>query len=104
MPQQDYDRYNLLKNPDGTVSNMPFVSIPERSSDKYEYWIEGVSRLDKISRKYYGSPFYDFLILYANPEYASEFEIIDNQLIRIPFPLAQVLSDYESRLEQIKNQ
>lgn len=104
MPQQDYDRYSLLKNPDGTIDRMPFVQIPERPSDKYEYWNLGFSRLDKLSKKYYGNPFYDFLILYANPEYISEWEIPDGVLIRIPFPLAQVISDYEGKLEQIRNQ
>lgn len=104
MAQQDYNRYSILKNSDGTIDSMPFVSIPERASDKYEYWNVSFSRMDKISQKYYGSPFYEFLILYANPDFISEFDIPDGVLIRIPFPLAQVRSDYEAKLEQIKNQ
>ena len=104
MAQIDYNRYELLKNNDGTISPMPFVSIPERKSDKYLYWNAGFNRLDKLAQKYYGNPFYDFLILYANPQFISEFDIMDGTLIRIPFPLAQVRSDYESKLEQIINQ
>lgn len=104
MAQQDYNRYSILKNSDGSVSAMPFVTLPERSTDKYEYWNLGFSRLDKLSDKYYGTPFYDFLIIYANPEYTNEFDIPDNALIRIPFPLAQARSDYEGKLEQLKNQ
>lgn len=104
MGQIDYNRYELLKNDDGTTNQMPFVSLPERSSDKYEYWNISKNRLDKLSQKYYGNPFYDFLILYANPQFLSEFDIPDNTLIRIPFPLAQVRSDYESKLQQIKKQ
>lgn len=104
MPKQDYKRYSILKNDDGTTDMMPFVSIPERSSDKYEYWNTNFSRLDKLAQKYYDNPFYDFLILYANPKYVSGFDIPDGALIRIPFPLSQVRSDYESKLEQIKNQ
>ena len=37
MAQQDYNRYAIMKNDDGTISPMPFVPLPERSSDKYEY-------------------------------------------------------------------
>jgi hypothetical protein len=104
MPQQDYNRYAILQNNDGTVDSMPFVRIPERASDKYEYWNTTFSRMDKLANKYYGNPFYDFFILYANPQYISEFDIPDGALIRIPFPISQVKSDYEARLEKIKNQ
>ena len=104
MPRQDYNRYAILQNDDGTIDQMPFVNIPERSSDKYEYWNTSFSRMDKLANKYYGNPFYDFLIMYANPQFISEFDIPDGALIRIPFPLGQVVSDYEARLQQIKNQ
>ena len=104
MPKPDYKRYSILKNTDGTTDMMPFVKIPERASDKYEYWNTEFSRMDKIAQKYYGNPFYDFLILYANPSFISEFDIPDGTLIRIPFPLAQARSDYESKLLEIKNQ
>lgn len=103
MPARDYKRYSILNNKDGSTDMMPFVSIPNRSSDKYEYWNTEFSRLDKLSQKYYGNPFYDFFILYANPLYVSEFDIPDGALIRIPFPLEKVRSDYESELERIKN-
>ena len=104
MAGRDYDRYALLKNKNGTISPMPFVPIPERPSDKYEYWNVGFSRLDKLAEKYYDNGFYDFLILYGNPLYISEFDIPDGTLIRIPFPLAQVKSDYETKLESIRRQ
>lgn len=104
MSKLDYNRYAQLKNKDGTISPMPFVSLPERQSDKYEYWNTSNSRLDRIAQKYYGNPFYDFLILYANPLYISEFDIPDGAVIRIPFPLAQARSDYETKLERIISQ
>jgi hypothetical protein len=104
MPKPDYKRYSILKNTDGTTDMMPFVQLPERASDKYEYWNTEFSRMDKIAQKYYGNPFYDFLILYANPSFISEFDIPDGTLIRIPFPLSQARSDYESKLLEIKNQ
>lgn len=103
MVVKDYDRYAILKNDDGTVQLMPFVSFPVNPSDKYEIWAVGRSRMDKLSDKYYGNPFYDFLILYANKEYCSEFDIPDGALIRIPFPLSLALAEYEAILSVLKN-
>ena len=101
MAQKDYNRYSILMNQDGTVDMMPFVNIPINSSDKYENWNSSYNRLDKMSQKYYGNPFYDFFILLANG-LLSEFDIQDNQLIRIPFPLNKVKSDYEAALNAYK--
>lgn len=104
MPYLDYNRYAILENTDGTTDSMPFVTLPTNQSDKFEYWNGGFSRMDKLSQKYYGNPFYDFLILYANPEYISEFDIPDAALIRIPFPLSKAKADYEAFLSQYKKQ
>jgi hypothetical protein len=102
MPYQDYNRYEILKNTDGTTDQMPFVNLPTNPSDKFEYWNTEFSRLDKISQKYYGNPFYDFLILYANKIYLNEFDIPDGALIRIPFPLVKAKADYEAALTAFK--
>ena len=104
MPYVDYNRYAILKNGDGTTNSMPFVKLPTNSSDKFEIWNSEFSRLDKLSQKYYGNPFYDFLILYGNYQYTSEFDIPDGALIRIPFPLNKAKADYESFLITYKNQ
>jgi len=104
MPYSSYNRYAILKNTNGTTDNMPFVTLPMNSSDKFEYWNSTFSRMDKLSQKYYGNPFYDFLILYANPEFVSEFDIQDGTLIRIPFPLSKVKADYEAILSAYKKQ
>jgi len=103
MPYQDYDRYQILKNTNGTTDQMPFVNLPINPSDKFEYWNTEFSRLDKISQKYYGNPFYDFLILYANRIYLTEFDIPDGALIRIPFPLTKAKADYEAALIAFKS-
>lgn len=104
MPYIDYNRYAILQNTNGTTDAMPFVVLPTNQSDKYEYWNSQTSRMDKLSQKYYGNPFYDFIILYANPEYVSEFDIPDLALIRIPFPIAKAKADYEAFLAQYKKQ
>jgi len=103
MPHKDYDRYEILKNTDGTIDQMPFINLPVNASDKYEYWNSEFSRLDKLASKYYTNPFYDFLILYANRIYLNEFDIPDGALIRIPFPLVKARADYEAALRQFKN-
>ena len=102
--QQDYDRYSILANSDGTYKMMPFVNLPVNPSDKYEYWNTASCRYEKLANKYYGNPFYDFLILYGNPQFASEYDIPDGQLIRVPFPLSKAKSDYENALKTFKNQ
>lgn len=94
---KDYDRYYLLKKGD-IYKSMPFIKIPKNNTDKYIEWKSNINRLDKLSEKYYGSPFYDFFILYANPEFLSEWDIPDNTIIRIPFPLDVVKSYYENEL------
>lgn len=104
MPYPDYKRYEILKNDDGTTAAMPFVALPTNPSDKFEYWNTNISRMDKVAQKYYGNPFYDFLILYANRIYLNEFDIPDGALIRIPFPLVKAKADYEAALQAFRNQ
>ena len=103
MAQRDYDRYAILTNANGTSDMMPFVELPQNPSDKFENWNTTFSRMDKLSQKYYGSPFYDFLILYASG-FMSEFDIPDGTLIRIPFPLQKVKADYENALTVYRQQ
>jgi len=102
MARKDYDRYEIMKNVDGTIDWLPFVPISKNDSDLSELWVQGRSRLDKLALKYYNNPFYDFLILYANPEYVDQFDIPDGTLIRIPFPLNRVKLEYETFLRTYK--
>ena len=99
----DYNRYEIMQNQDGTSDQLPFVILPENKTDKYEIWVVGRSRFDKLAAKYYGNPFFDFLITFANPEYISEHDILDGAYIRIPFPLEVAKSDYENALKKIRS-
>jgi len=99
----DYNRYEIFKNQNGTTDQLPYVTLPANSSDKYETWKAGFSRLDKVAKRYYGNEFFDFLILWGNPQYISEFDIEDGDLIRIPFPLEKVKTDYETELKKIRD-
>jgi hypothetical protein len=84
--KQDYDRYEFLKT-GKEYKMMPFVKIPKRNTDKYISWNSN-------------TPFYNFFITYANPEYISEYDIPNNTIIRIPYPLDIVKSYYESFLDK----
>jgi hypothetical protein len=89
--------YNFLINGEQTV--VPFVKLQSKASDKRYFYKLGVSRLDKISQEYYGTPFFGWLILTANPEYGGlEWNIPNGALLTIPFPLVASVQDYEAGL------
>jgi hypothetical protein len=102
MQKNDYDRYEILKNTDGTINTVPFIKITEADSDLSIEWNPNISRLDKIANKYYSNPFYDFLILLANPQYVDQFDIPQGVTIRIPFPLERAKNEYETQIKKIK--
>jgi hypothetical protein len=98
-----YNRYEQLMS-NGKVGLMPFVSIPTRSTDIFITYKANFTRFDDVSYQYYNSPFFNWLILYANPQYGGlEFDIPDGAVIRIPFPLQQALNDFQQNLQVILN-
>jgi len=101
--KKDYDRYEIYRNDDSTIDQLPFVKISNRGSDKFERWNSIGDRYDKYAKRYYRNPFFDFLITYANPQYLSEFDIPDGAVVRIPFPLKAVREEYENKLKNLRN-
>ena len=99
MANQYYNRYqNLILN--GAQRNIPYVKLPPKSTDKVQIYRVGITRLDKVSQTFYGTPYFGWLILQANPEYGgSEINIPDNAILKIPFPLTSSLLDYKSALD-----
>jgi hypothetical protein len=97
-----YNRYkSFIEN--GTIHLVPFISIPKKHTDYYEYYELGKTRLDLLSYKYYNDPNYDWLILQANPEYGSlEFNIPNKSLLRIPYPLDETMSNYYADIKKYK--
>lgn len=94
-----YDRYTRFRV-NGKLTKIPSVKLTEKNTDCQEIYKRGVSRLDNISYKYYNDPSFDWLIMMANPEYGSmEFEIPDNVILRIPYPLGLSIEDYLNRVE-----
>lgn len=94
-----YDRYSSFKT-NGTIKLIPNVILPFIGSDITDIYKQGVTRLDKLSQKYYNTPYYGVLILMANPSLATiEFDIEDGKTIRIPYPLESALERYNSALK-----
>jgi hypothetical protein len=99
---QYFNRYEYFLE-DGEFKIVPGIEIPARSTDKYVKYIKGKDRLDKMSQEYYNTPLFGWLILLANPKVGSiEFDIPDNSIIRIPFPLINSLQEYKKNVELYK--
>lgn len=90
--------YNFLI--EGRQTVVPYVKIAQKPSDITTFYKVGVTRLDKVSQEFYQTPFFGWLILSANPEFGGlEWNIPDNAVIRVPFPLVQSVQDYEAALK-----
>jgi hypothetical protein len=84
----------------GQQTVVPYVSIGSRTTDQNYVYIKNKSRLDKISFEKYGTPYFGWLILAANPSFGGlETEIPDGSVIKIPFPLITALKDYKSAID-----
>jgi hypothetical protein len=99
MAFQYWNRYSeFLINGEQTV--VPYVQLPQKSTDKAFIYKVGRSRLDKVSQDYYDSPYFSWLILAANPLFGGlEQNIPDGTILIIPFPLVAALQDYKSALD-----
>lgn len=99
MAKNYFDRYGQFKV-NGQFTYIPFIKLRKKNSDiKIVY--KKTKRLDRISNEYYNSPYYGWLILLANPQYGGmEFDIPDNSVIRIPFPLMDTLREYQQKVDQ----
>ena len=99
MAFQYWNRYSdFLINGEQTV--VPYVSLPQKSTDKAYIYKVAQSRLDKVSQQFYGSPFFGWLILQANPQFTGlEFNIPDGAILTIPYPLLSSLQDYKSAID-----
>ena len=98
-----YDRYSLFRK-EGKIDIVPFGKLPQKSSDLFEVYEKGKTRLDVLSYNYYNDANYGWLIMQANPQYGSmEFEIPDKSVLRIPYPLKQSIDDYEQSIREYNN-
>lgn len=102
MDLQYFDRYQFFV--DGNdFKPVPGIEIPIKSTDKYLQYKKNKDRLDKWSQAQYGTPFFGWLIMLANPSLGSiESDIPDNSIVRIPFPLVTTLQDYKKNIDLYK--
>ena len=94
-------RYKYLIN-GNKIGNMPRISIKNRDTDKYFLYNSNKTRLDRMAADVYGDDSLYGIILEANPEYYIEFDIPNNTPIRIPYPLQEVLQEFQEKI--INNQ
>ena len=84
---QYYNRYTDFIY-DGEHKVVPAINLVRKSTDIVVTYKKNISRLDKFSQQYYGTPFFNWLILQANPQYGGlEWNIPDGATIIIPLPL-----------------
>ena len=99
MATKFYARYDEFLV-EGNQTVVPYVKLPQKNSDKNYIYRVGVSRLDKISQDYYGTPTFGWLILAGNPIFGGdEWSIPDAAILTIPFPLVSSLQEYKSQLD-----
>lgn len=82
---------------------VPFIAVPIQASDKQIIYVPGVDLLTKISQKYYGTPVMGKYILAANPEIINEFDVDEETLLRVPFPLESSLELFREAIDDYLN-
>lgn len=96
-----YDRYKDFRK-NGKMTTLPFIKLPVKGTDK-RIVTDSRTRFDKLSQQYYGNPYHGWLILQMNPEFGGiEFDIPENTIIIIPFPLDMALERYQKQVEKYK--
>jgi hypothetical protein len=102
MSRSYYNRYEDFTI-DGEFKIVPGINIPIKNSDRYVVYKKNKTRLDKICNETYGTPLFGWLIMLANPTVGGlEFQIPDNFILRIPYPLINSLQDYKRNVELYK--
>lgn len=90
-----FDFYKPLKEND-MLKDMPPVQISSRKTDKLIVYKKELMRLDFIAGEIYSDETLWRLIMWANPEYFLEFDIPDGTVIRVPYPVNDVLAEVKN--------
>ena len=99
-----YDFYQYLQNPDNAreLKDMPPISIASRKTDKWIAYDMEKNRLDYIAGQIYQDETLSKVIMWANPEYSIEFDIPRGTILRIPYPINEVLSEITQQIINYK--
>ena len=91
-------KYNRYKNTLGIKKSTDVQSayvIKDRETDQHIEYTH-IDRLDLISNRMYGNPDYWWVILAAN-DYQIEFDIEVGEILRIPYPISEVLVEIKEQ-------
>lgn len=97
-----YNFYSLLRVND-KLKDMPPIQIDKRTTDKTVTYNKQRNRLDTIAGNIYQDETYWRILLWANDQYFMEFDIPDNTVIRVPWPLQDVVSEIQQKIISQKN-
>ena len=85
------------------LKSFPPIRIIERDTDVFVTYNKQKTRLDRIAFDIYRDETCWRIILWANPEFFIEFDIPDNTVIRVPFPLEDVQQELVRKITQGRN-
>lgn len=98
-----YDFYTPFKENE-IITQVPFIQLRVKNSDKTYVWNKETDKMDVISQKFYGHPYGGKLILMINTTFGgSEDDIPDGATILIPFPYKDSLQEYINGVNRYKN-
>jgi hypothetical protein len=80
------------------------ADIALHGSDKFIIYDRGKVRLDYIAGQVYNDETLTRVIMWANPEYFIEFDIPTGTVIRVPYPINDVLSEITQQLVNYSSQ
>src|ERR1700676_2836896 len=92
------NRYAFLTDINGNMRNLPKVTISNRDTDKFIIYDSRKMRLDRIAADIYQDDTFSWVILVGNPDFFVEFDIPTGTVIRVPFPLQDALTEYQSKV------
>jgi len=100
MPKQTNRYVNVFgmtktKNNTPTTNSTPYA-VRDRETDIYITYNDA-DRLDLVSQRVYGSPNFWWLILSVNG-FSIEFDIESGDILRIPYPLNDVLDEIRGQV------
>ena len=101
MPYDFYQYLQKTENP-RELKDMPPVSIRNRRTDKWVTYDMGKNRLDYIAGQIYQDETLSKVIMWANPEYSIEFDIPTGTVLRVPYPINDVLSEITQQIINYK--
>ena len=101
-----YDFYKYLQQPNNprVLKDMPPISIQRRKTDKFIIYDRGKVRLDYIAGQIYNDETLTRFIMWANPEYFIEFDIPSGTVLRVTYPINDVLSEITQQLVNYSSQ